>query len=486
LSGKRTGPPSEPVYVGQRRQLFVDDFLIADGRDITLAVNRPVKDPEPCLRPTEPWEDWLLGPYACVIQEDGTLRMWYTAAYTEGGEYCLRLCYAISKDGLNWEKPDLSLVDYAGAGKRNNIVFPPLALMGKGDANPPSVDTNPDCPADRRYVMPYMRFHPEKGNEIVVYGSSDGLRWRALSDVPACGRSDTNNVLFWDERIGRYVAMVRRLACDTPRSRRVGRCEFDDILDWGEVREVLSPGDDDPPNVDIYTNATIKYEGVYLMFPSFYAHFPEPPEVKRERGKLHNDGIVDIRFATSRDCIHWYRHDRRPFVPLGPAPGWDCRQTYMCTGLVKRENELWMYYVGMDFSHGEDAIIDPPARRGGIGRVRLRLDGFVSADASYRGGELTTVPLVFAGDQLALNVETGVAGSAQAEILDDHGGPIPGFGLRECVPVAGNYIREQVSWGGGSDIGSLAGRPVQLRFVMRDAKLYSFRFRAGQAASCSR
>jgi len=473
----RLGVKRSPANVGSRKQLFIDSLLIAKSHDIALTVNKPVKDPEPCLRADQPWESWLLGPYACVICEDGVFRMWYSCAYTEGGEYCIRLCCARSDDGLHWEKPDLALVGYPGGNKHNNIVFPPEHLIGKGDANPPSLDANPDCPADERYKMPYMCFHPEKGNEIVVYASADGLRWRALYDKPSCGRSDTNNVIFWDERIGRYVAMVRKVNRETSCWRRVGRCEFDDMRDWGKVQEVLSPDADDPPNVDIYTNAVVQYEGVYLMFPSFYSHFPDPPEVKPERGKLRNDGIVDIRFASSTDSINWNRHDRSPFIPLGPEGCWDSRQVYMCTGLVETDSEIWMYYTGLDFSHAEDAIIDSPAYRGGVGRVRLRLDGFVSADAPYTGGELTTVPMLFEGNQLVLNVETGVGGMVKVEILDSEGKPIPDFSASNCVPIEGGYIRKSVSWRNGPDIRSLAGKPVQLRFVMRDARLYSFQFK---------
>lgn len=468
---------ASPHVVGSQKQLLVDDALIATSRDISLTVNRPIKDEARCLTGEHPWESWTMGLYACVLRAGDTFRMWYTPAYSSGEEeYCLRLCYATSTDGLHWEKPDLGLVPFAG-NTRNNIVFPPASLEGKGDGNPPSFDTNPDCPAAERYKMPFMRFHAEKGNEIVVYVSPDGLRWRALSEKPSCGRSDTNNVIFWDESIGRYVAMVRKMAKGTACWRRVGRCEFDDMRDWGEVQEVLAPDAADPPNVDIYTNAVVKYEGVYLMFPSFYSHYPEPAEVKREKGKLHNDGIVDIRFATSRDGMRWDRHDRRPFVPLGADGAWDCRQAYMCTGLLEMDDEIWMYYTGMHYSHAEDAIIDPHGCAGGICRLRLRRDGFVSADAPYGGGEMTTVPLTFEGAALVLNVETGAGGCVAAEVLDQAGQSIPGFALDDCVGIEGNHIREVVAWKGGSDLGSLAGEPVSLRFVMRDAKLYSFRFR---------
>ena len=53
-----------------------------------------------------------------------------------------------------------------------------------------------------------------------------------------------------------------------------------------------------------------------------------------------------------------------------------------------------------------------------------RIDGFVSADTPYTGGEFTTRPLRFTGDRLVLNIDTGATGYAQVGIL---GGP-------QCLP----------------------------------------------------
>ena len=54
---------------------------------------------------------------------------------------------------------------------------------------------------------------------------------------------------------------------------------------------------------------------------------------------------------------------------------------------------------------------------------------------------------------------------------------MPGFSLEECPEIIGDEISRIVSWKGGDDVGSLAGKPVRLRFVMKDADLYSLRFR---------
>ena len=40
----------------------------------------------------------------------------------------------------------------------------------------------------------------------------------------------------------------------------------------------------------------------------------------------------------------------------------------------------------------------------------------------------------------------------------------------------GNEIDRRVTWKSGSDVSALAGKPVRLRFSMKDADLFSFQF----------
>ena len=64
----------------------------------------------------------------------------------------------------------------------------------------------------------------------------------------------------------------------------------------------------------------------------------------------------------------------------------------------------------------------------------------------------------------------------RVEIQDESGHPLEGFGVEDADEINGSYPQVQASWKGSSDIGSLEGRKVRLRFVMRDASLYSFQF----------
>jgi hypothetical protein len=111
-------------------------------------------------------------------------------------------------------------------------------------------------------------------------------------------------------------------------------------------------------------------------------------------------------------------------------------------------------------------------------RYTLRTDGFISVNAGADGGELRTKPLIFAGDALSINFSTGAAGSLRVEIQDASGQALPGFGLDDCQAVIGDAIERRVTWKNTSDLAAIAGKPVRLRFAMRECDLYSFRFRS--------
>ena len=254
------------------------------------------------------------------------------------------------------------------------------------------------------------------GFSLWVWTSPDGIHWKKFLDHPVLrkGPFDSQNQAFWDDRIGKYVAYVRRAsdklnsadlgtmpysqvfqlaaegAADPAGQRKVGRAMSDDLVHWPSEPEVVFSYDkNDPVESDHYNPCVIKYpyaRDVYLMFPSAFLHAS-----KKETG---NDGALDIQLATSRDGIHWNRLDRRPYVRLGVDGSFDSGTVYMMVGMLRRGPELWMYYTGSDLRHGAYDV-KTTRNMGRVSRVVQRLDGFISADAAFMGGELTTVPIAF-------------------------------------------------------------------------------------------
>ncbi len=488
---------AQPLDIGSRKQLFIDSALISSSANVSLVMNPPIRDPEPVFddgemsgktysglvqrdinRDTSPvveplgqGYDLLWSIYNQIIYDQGRYRLWYQARRAGN----LWIAYAESKDGVNWTRPNLGLVEISGS-KENNIIFPKKASIPyQIELGSVFIDTNPSCPKNERYKM-IVRWYPPGGKKhgVWVLASADGIRFSLISDKQSFRDSDTGNVCFWDERIGKYVAYVRWWE-KRQAPRVVCRCEFDDLRDWGREMTVLSADSREPKEIDFYTNAAVKYEGVYLMFPSTL-HNPTKEERAALKEARVNYGWMDVQFATSRDGVFWNRPDRRPFLALNEFSRWDSAMLYMFTGLVVHEDEIWMYYWGRNYPH-EGAYPEPGRPiRSGFGRLRLRLDGFMSADARYDGGELVTLPVTFSGNRMELNIQTSVPGHARVEILDMNGCPVPGFSAGECEEIRGNFIRKTVAWNGGTDLSALSGKPVRLRFLMRDAKLYAFRF----------
>ena len=176
---------------------------------------------------------------------------------------------------------------------------------------------------------------------------------------------------------------------------------------------------------------------------------------------------------TSRDGVHWDRRFMEAFVRPGRDPkNWMHRTNMISAGTVPTASDEVSFYVARHYT-------SPSAH---LERMTVRTDGLASAHAGYSGGELITRPIVFEGLNLVLNFATSAAGSIRLEIQDINGNPVPGFALEASPLIWGDEIEHTVKWDRGhpkarSDtLNRIAGKPVRLRFVMKDADLYSLRF----------
>lgn len=86
-------------------------------------------------------------------------------------------------------------------------------------------------------------------------------------------------------------------------------------------------------------------------------------------------------------------------------------------------------------------------------------------------------PLHFDGRVREVNLATGAAGGRRVELQNADGSPVPGFALAAGEEMIGDEIERIISWRGNPDLGALRGRSIRLRFVLRNADLYSLRFR---------
>jgi hypothetical protein len=520
-----------PINVDSEKQLFIDDKFIARSDGVTLTMNTPQQVYEPLLVADRPWEG-RIGAYNTVLKEGDLFRMWYDVSPPEGTSRFIRgAAYAESDDGIHWTKPDLGLIDYQGS-TANNLVAPQLvgserhwfsdgrtldlAMQGSMVFR----DTNPACPPQERYklwakmqaMLPAGELLdpsqvPEgvkagealenvkrviRGGLVSMY-SEDGIRWSVYEKRVDTGACDTLNVAIWDERLEKYVGYVRMIPdLDGVKYRSVGRLVSDDFQNWSTTESVLEADQldlrvpvprrlsaylNDPSGdgravtrpVDIYTNGFMKYpfaQDAYFMMPSYFYHWsPKGPST------------LDVRLLTSRDGIGWqHAGEGQPFLRLGPWGTLSSMEIYACPGVVRVGDELWSYYAGKNINH--DDKLDPVSDKKGSGIFRAvsRLDGFISADASYGGGALTTPSIVFKGRRLMLNLDTSAGGVVRVEIQSAEGKPLKGYTVADADDLNGNSVRMPVSFNGNSDLGRLAGTPVRLSFQMYHCKLYAFQF----------
>jgi hypothetical protein len=176
---------------------------------------------------------------------------------------------------------------------------------------------------------------------------------------------------------------------------------------------------------------------------------------------------------TSRDGLVFHRWGEALIRPGLQIERWTDRNNMTAWGILITQSNL----PGTP----DELSIYSTENYGQAGSCRLRrftarLDGFVSLRAGSHGGEFSTRPLTFTGKTLTINFSTSAAGSIRVEVQDLSGQPIPGFALDDCPETFGDRIDQVVAWKQGSDLSNLAGQPVRLRFVMKDADLYSIRF----------
>ncbi len=115
-----------------------------------------------------------------------------------------------------------------------------------------------------------------------------------------------------------------------------------------------------------------------------------------------------------------------------------------------------------------------------VRRYVFRTAGLVSIHAPFEGGSVQTRPFTFTGKRLQINYATSAVGSLRVEVQTPEGRPIEGLALTDCGEIFGDEISRTVRWKSSAQLASLSGQPIRLRFVMRDADLYSLKFSAEQ------
>ena len=109
------------------------------------------------------------------------------------------------------------------------------------------------------------------------------------------------------------------------------------------------------------------------------------------------------------------------------------------------------------------------------GKANRLVDGFVSIRAGEEEGTMTTRIIEFSGQRRLIANASAKGGYVIAEVLDRFGKPLAGYGRHDCVPLEGDFLESEIDWKTGKSLTGLVGKPIRLRFIMKNADLYSFR-----------
>ncbi len=475
--------------IGGRRELFVDDALIGKltGK-ISLRLHKPsIRDD--AFVTDRPWEGSWCG-YITTFKDGDIFRMYYHAGDTDVEDLIgdsdeserFHDAYAESKDGITWDRPNLGIFEVMGS-KDNNIVWAgPKGVMGFC----PFKDDNPDCEPDALYKAVGYTNSCEPG--LYAMKSADAIHWSLMQEDPIMtGDSyDSQNVVFWDTLRGEYRAYVRDFTEGTFTGfRGIKTAVSKDFLHWPEREWLIYP---DSPEEQLYKNQVRPYyraPHIFLGFPDRYIERPWSPTIealpelahrKRRAAVMERYGaaVTDGLFMASRDGKTFKLWDEAFIRPgLRNEGSWAYGDCYQAWGILETASSIPGAPNELSFYAVEHYWRRPAAA---FRRYTLRIDGFVSAHAPLGGGELITEPIVFAGTSLHLNVSTSAGGSMRVELLDIDGTAIEGYSLEDCYEIVGDTLDYTVRWANGTDVTALAGKPVKLRFALKDADLYSYVF----------
>jgi hypothetical protein len=477
---------------------MVDRHLIAEMSGVDFRLHEP-RPAETSIVFDRDWEG-NTSAYASLMKTESGFRMYYRGhslpSYALPGtlqpgerivpEHDETVCFVESRDGVRWERPNLGLFEFNGS-RENNIVWmgpgahnfypfrdrnpqarPEEAYKAVASFRPAGGPPPPPSNADAKTQYEYFQ-RPDAQPALYFFTSPDGVRWKLADSEPIIrdGAFDSLNVAFWDELRKEYVALYRDFQ-NGVRSFKFARSS--DFRTWtkGQWADFGTA-----PQFHLYTIAAAPYERA----PHLYVGIPRrylPWRTYFREMDRETPGVSDALFMSSRDGVAWTLFPEAFINPGSNPRNWSHRANTPLPGFVQTSESELSLFIERDYTFASNRVE----------RMVLRTDGFVSLRAGYPGGEWISKPLIFRGSELFLNYSTSANGSIRIEIQDAASGqPIPGFVLEDSPLVFGDHISRSVDWGyqkgmtDRSPLRALQGRAVRLRFVMKEADLYSLQFR---------
>lgn len=372
---------------------------------------------------------------------------------------------------------------------------------------------DPHAPTrDEHLRMMYNRYLPGGGRGkwvVEAAHSADGIHWTAYNELPSFGISGKKlgdvSLFYYDDYALEFVQTTRHTLIEAgytnphvprettffrPREpynfasdsqRRIWQNRSHDFIHWSEPI-LIAAVDDEEDNLDesYYGMPMFRVANMYLGTV----------------GVLHAvDNETRIQLLMSRDGIRWQPTAKRQsfFTPRGDGH-WDAHMTTMPSAPIEVGDELWFFYGGSNSRHdwwlmeafGEQ-VNHPEARHPEnvafcLGLATLRKEGFAGLFANeVREGTVVTRPLRSMGTKLVINGKCAPGGYIKVEVTDGYDKVLAGCSKENNDAFTGDSVAHTVTWHGNPLIPAGYGdrgwpQARKLRFYLRDAELFSFRF----------
>ena len=365
-----------------------------------------------------------------------------------GGKREEGLLYAVSEDGIHWEKPALGIIDFEGSRDNNLVMRRATHGLHAGGVFKDARDPDPA----RRYKF----FHQNAGaGKMAACFSVDGLTWSQpvlWRENDAVG--DTHNNALWASRLGKYIGITRGWRDGL---RVVLRSESDDFLAWSAPREIMRGVD---AHDQIYSMPIAAYAGLYIGLPAIF---------HKGRQSASDWDTVDTELAWSGDSRAWRRIcPGQPLIPRGhgayPDGEHDCGCVYAAAPFVHADR-IMIYYGGSNGRHND-------WREGSLNLATLAIDRWAGLAAETgRRATIVTSDLRLTADTLRINADVAAGGGIRAGIIDGGGSTLPGFGAEDCAPISHGGSGRQLRW--KKPLSAIAGNSLRLALELNDAALYA-------------
>ena len=468
----------QPIVLNNKRELFVDSYLVEKLVKMEFRLGTPVSGGI-ALQFDAPWEGRFSGGYVSVVHDGKLFRLYYRGLGESGGALGQVTCYAESKNGIDWAKPRVGQFTVKGT-LDNNVVMTGNIQQSTHNLSV-MYDAKPGLPPGERFkAVGGVASSLRAAGGLYRYVSANGIHWKRYNDTTALFPSgygmDSQNVLAWLPEENCYAIYLRTWSGDKPGDttllkgfRTIARSVSKDFIHWSEpVRMQFG----DTPVEDLYTNATQPYfRAPHILISMPFRFSPQSTVLSEEEMKAYDidrgmwKGVSDAVLLSSRGGNSYERKFLESFVRPGTDQrNWAARSTIPALGIIPTGETEMSFFLTR--AYGTKGCY--------LERMKLRVDGFASLHTAYAEGFALTRPLVLDGNTFKINYSASSIGYIKVVLLDEDGKDMPGFGHADALTLLGDKVDREVKWKSGKTIKDLGSKTIRIKFIAKDADIYSF------------